>query len=62
MHKKCERQVKTMTEDAKELRRQYYRAWSKAHPDRVKAHKEKYWENKARKLREAQEAQEAGKE
>lgn len=42
-----------MTEEAREARRAYRRAWAKAHPDKVRAQQERYW------LKKAQEAQEA---
>ena len=39
-----------LTEQAKEIRREYKRQWAHNNPDKVKAHQEKYWERKAAKL------------
>lgn len=36
-----------MTDAAKEARRAYKRRWAKEHPDRVRAHQEKYYEKLA---------------
>lgn len=36
-----------MTEQAKEMRRAYKRAWNKANKDKVKAAQDRYWEKKA---------------
>ena len=36
-----------MTEAAKEARRAYKRAWSKANPEKVKGYQEKYWSKRA---------------
>jgi len=33
----------------REAQNEYLRAWRKAHPENVKATRERYWENKARK-------------
>lgn len=45
----CERGVREMTDKARELRREYKRAWNAANKDKVKASQQKYWENKAQK-------------
>lgn len=36
-----------MTEQAKELRREYKRAWARKNRDKVKAAQERYWAKKA---------------
>lgn len=36
-----------MNDKAKELRREYKRAWNKKNKDKVKAANERYWEKKA---------------
>lgn len=36
-----------MTEAAKEARREYKKAWNRAHPDRVRQHQETYWTKRA---------------
>lgn len=36
-----------MTDQAKEARRQYMRAWQRANPEKRKAARERYWEKKA---------------
>lgn len=36
-----------MTEQAKELRKEYKRAWNRANKDKVKAAQDRYWERKA---------------
>lgn len=36
-----------MTEQAKEARRAYKRAWNKRNPDKVKDYQERYWNKKA---------------
>lgn len=43
----------TMTEEAKQARRDYANAWKKKNPDKVRAQAERYWERKAEKAREA---------
>lgn len=43
-----------MTEEARRARNAYRRAWAKAHPDKVKAWQEHYWEKKARQLEQEQ--------
>lgn len=49
-----------MTDEAKEARRAYQRAWNKAHPDKVKQYNESYWNRKAAKAAaEAEQGQEA---
>lgn len=35
-----------MTEEAREARRAYKRAWNRANRDKVKAAQERYWERK----------------
>lgn len=37
----------SMSEEAKEARRAYRRAWNKANPDKVRAATQRYWEKKA---------------
>ena len=36
-----------MTEQAKELRRQYKKEWNRKNKDRVRQHQAAYWERKA---------------
>ena len=40
-----------MTEEALEARRAYQREWAKAHPEAVRAYKERYWEKKAQQAK-----------
>lgn len=42
-----------MTNEAKEKRREYYRAWRAANPEKVKANNARYWERKAERERQA---------
>lgn len=44
--------------DARELRRAYYREWRKKNPEKVREWSRRYWQRKAEKLREKQEDQE----
>lgn len=39
-----------MTESEREARREYFRRWRKANPDRVKANQERFWARKAQEL------------
>ena len=48
-----------LSEEAKEARRAYKRAWNKANPDRVRAAQARYWEKKAREMTEEQPANES---
>lgn len=41
-----------LSKEAEEARKEYYRQWRKANPDKVKRHKQNYWEKKARELQE----------
>lgn len=41
-----------MTDQAKEARREYMRAWTAANPDKVKAKNQRYWEKKAAQKRQ----------
>lgn len=50
---------KAMTEQAKEARRAYRRAWAAANKDKVQAAQIRYWERKAARLNHADEQQEA---
>lgn len=36
-----------MTDEAKELLREYRRAWQRANKDKCKMYRERYWEKKA---------------
>lgn len=47
-----------MTEQAKEARRQYKRAWNRKNKDRVKAAQERYWNRKAAKMEAANDTDE----
>lgn len=38
----------TMTEEAKQLRREYYKRWRKENPDKVRASQARYWDKKAK--------------
>lgn len=40
-----------MEASAKLARREYMRQWRARNKDKVKAHQERYWENKAKNLR-----------
>lgn len=40
-----------MEDSAKLARREYMRQWRAKNKDKVKANQERYWENKAKKLR-----------
>ena len=52
-----------MTDQAKEARREYMRAWTAANPDKVKAKNARYWEKRAALNRQkaAESAENAGK-
>lgn len=39
-----------MNDKAKELRREYKRAWNKKNKDKIKAANERYWEKKAAEM------------
>ena len=39
-----------MTEAAKLAKREYFRKWKKANPDKVKLYQERYWERKAQEM------------
>lgn len=41
-----------MTKEAIEARRAYKREWNRKNKDRVKEHQRRYWERKARKMKE----------
>lgn len=43
----------SLTEEAKQARREYKRAWNKANPDKVKAAQERYWQRVADARRSA---------
>ncbi len=52
MHNKCNKSWKgvkylTMTEQAKEQRRMYKRAWAKRNPEKIKEYHRRFWEKKA---------------
>ena len=53
--------MKQLTEEAKEAKRQYYRAYRAAHPDKVKEANRRYWEKRAQQkiVKEVQHEQEA---
>ncbi len=51
-----------MTEEARQARNAYRRAWAKAHPDKVKAWQERYWAKKAREVQEVTKEKEEPKE
>lgn len=38
---------KTLSEEARAARNEYYRKWCKKNPDKAKAIRERYWEKKA---------------
>ena len=44
------------TEEAKEIRRAYYRAYRKKHPDKVREANARYWQKKAREAAAEREA------
>lgn len=41
-----------MNDEARKLRNAYAREWRSKNKDKVKSHQEKYWKNKAKKLKE----------
>lgn len=41
-----------MNDEARKLRNAYARDWRAKNKDKVKAHQEKYWQNKAKKMKE----------
>lgn len=45
-----------MTDEAKEARNKYFKAWRAANRDKVSANNARYWERKAEKARKAAEA------
>lgn len=45
-----------MTAEAKEARNAYLREWRRRNPDKVKAQRERYWINQAKKRKEADES------
>ena len=45
--KDAERKGQTMTDAAKEARRQYKRQWAKNNPEKVKAQQDRYWAKRA---------------
>ena len=50
------KQIKTVDELARELRKAYFNQWRKNNPERVKKHNEDYWRNLALKTRQEEEA------
>ena len=46
------RRFSNMTDKAKEMRREYKRAWNRANKDKVKAAQERYWDKKATETQE----------
>ena len=44
-----------MNEQAKQLRREYKRAWNKRNPDKVRQYQENYWNRKAEAMKQADE-------
>lgn len=52
-----------MDDNAKAVRREYFKAWRAANKDRVKAYNNAYWKRKAQKMQEIAKPQnEADKE
>lgn len=45
-----------MEQQAKEAQREYMRNWRAKNKDKVKAIQERYWENKAKKIKEEESA------
>ena len=41
-----------MTDEGKEARRAYHREWARRHPDRIRKYHERFWERRAKMLRE----------
>lgn len=41
-----------LTPEAIELKRQYYKTWRAANPDKVKANMNRYWNRKAEQLKQ----------
>jgi len=47
----------TLTDQARELRRQYKREWNRRNRDKVKAAQDRYWERKAQAMQAARDQQ-----
>jgi hypothetical protein len=45
-----------MSEAAREARRAYYREWNKNNKEKVQEHQRRYWERKAAKAKEQEQA------
>ena len=43
---------KQLSEEARKARNEYYRAWRKKNPEKVKQTQEKYWKKKAKEMQE----------
>mgnify|MGYP007080099073 CR=1 FL=1 len=41
-----------MNDEARKLRNAYAREWRARNKDKVKVHQEKYWQNKAKKIKD----------
>lgn len=39
-----------MDERVRQVKREYYRNWRRANPDKVKEYQRRYWERKARQI------------
>ena len=44
-----------MTDQARQLQREYISKWRKAHPEKQREYNRRYWERKAQKARETNE-------
>lgn len=42
---------KELTKEEKDARRLYFKKWRENNPDKVKKHNEKFWEKKAKELK-----------
>jgi DnaJ-domain-containing protein 1 len=45
-----------LSEEARELKNEYFRKWRKNNPEKVAAAKKRYWEKKVKELKEKKEA------
>lgn len=48
---------KQLSQEAREARNAYYRAWRKKNPEKVKQAQERYWKKKAKEMQEQAEAE-----
>lgn len=46
-----------MSDEAKQVRKDYIKKWRKNNPERVKKYNKNYWEKKAKELKEEKQAE-----